>query len=200
MNTSPASRLERRKAQTRSAILESAAALFNASGFDSTSIQQIAERAETGVGTLYGYFASKNDVLRAVIASGSEEAAQRYRTIVTEGMPIAERFILALDMFAAYIAANRELLRAAMRLRGQPQPGVEDAPGGWVYEAFRSQIEAGIERGEFRSVPIETAARTIIMTYATALLGIGLWHGGEDDPRLIQDLRRLVTGMLFVQA
>ena len=200
MNSSPASRLERRKAATRTAILEAASALFNASGSDSTSIQQIAARADAGVGTLYGYFASKDDVLRAVIVEGGEAAAHRYRATVHENMPLAERFILALDLFAGYIAENRELLRAAMRLRAGPETNGRDTPGAWVYEAFRSLIQAGIDRGEFRAVPVEAAARTIIMTYATSLLGIGLWQGGETDPHLTEDLRELVRAMLFAPA
>ena len=200
MNSSPASRIERRKAATRTAILEAASALFNASGFDATSIQQIAARADAGVGTLYGYFASKDDVLRAVIVEGGEAAAQRYRATVHENMPLSERFILALDLFAGYIAENRELLRAAMRLRAAPDTNGRDTPGGWVYEAFRSLIQAGIDRGEFRQAPVETAARMIIMTYATSLLGIGLWQGGETDPQLIEDLRELVRAMLFAPA
>ncbi len=67
-------RLERRKARTRAAIIDAATALFHERGFEETSIQQIAERADTGVGTLYGYFGSKDQILREVLHLARNEA------------------------------------------------------------------------------------------------------------------------------
>ena len=81
------SRLERRKARTRATILEAAGALFRDNGYEETSIQQIAERADTGVGTLYGYFASKEEMLHEVLRQHSDEAIERYQASVDESTP-----------------------------------------------------------------------------------------------------------------
>ncbi|GAA1290042.1 TetR family transcriptional regulator [Pseudonocardia aurantiaca] len=56
--------LRERKAQrTREAIVAAAVELFEEHGYDSTSVAQIAERAEVGTRTFFRYFADKEDVL-----------------------------------------------------------------------------------------------------------------------------------------
>ena len=52
-----------RSRRTREAVLEAAIACFEDRGFDDTTTAAIAARAEIGVGTLYGYFRDKREVL-----------------------------------------------------------------------------------------------------------------------------------------
>ncbi len=59
---------ERQKAGRREGILKAAATLFRRDGFAATSIEQIAELAELSAGTVYNYFASKGDLLLALVA------------------------------------------------------------------------------------------------------------------------------------
>jgi len=64
---------ERQKAGRREGILKAAGLLFRRDGFAATSIEQIAERAELSTGTVYNYFASKGDLLLALVALDGEE-------------------------------------------------------------------------------------------------------------------------------
>jgi len=57
---------ERKKRRTRAAILAAARDLFQSQGFDETSIEQIAERAEVSRGTLFNYFSTKEALLREI--------------------------------------------------------------------------------------------------------------------------------------
>lgn len=50
---------ETKAARTRAQIIEAAIALFLRSGYDATTMEEIAERAEIGTSTLYRYFPSK---------------------------------------------------------------------------------------------------------------------------------------------
>ena len=58
----PSDRRERRKADTRRRIVEAASELFWAKGYDATSIQDIADRADIAPATLYLHFTGKADV------------------------------------------------------------------------------------------------------------------------------------------
>ena len=49
--------------RTRTAILEAALDLFSEQGFDPTTMEQIAARAEVGIATLYRYFPTKDGIL-----------------------------------------------------------------------------------------------------------------------------------------
>jgi AcrR family transcriptional regulator len=64
---------ERQKAGRREGILKAAGLLFRRNGFAATSIEQIAEVAELSTGTVYNYFASKGDLLLALVALDGEE-------------------------------------------------------------------------------------------------------------------------------
>lgn len=54
---------ELRKHRTRHAIVRAAYELFTDRGFDSTSMEQIADRAEVALRTLYRYFPTKLDIV-----------------------------------------------------------------------------------------------------------------------------------------
>lgn len=191
----PGSRLARRKARTRAAILEAAGALFRDSGYEETSIQQIAERADTGVGTLYGYFASKEEMLREVLRQHSDEAIERYHAAVDESTPAIERLCTALDTFAAYILENKPVLLAAFQVHSRSAFGGHE-PMEWLVTAYGSLLEEGMARGELRRVPMETTARTLITTYLVAMLGLGMWERGKDAASTRRELQEMTRTML----
>jgi len=70
-------RRERDKLLQRARMLAAALELFSEKGFHNVSMQEIAHRAEYATGTLYGFFASKEDLYRALMLdlSGRMEAA-----------------------------------------------------------------------------------------------------------------------------
>ena len=60
-----ASRQERRRRRTRDVLYRTALRLFKEKGFDATTVHQITEAADTGKGTFFHYFSTKDHVLVA---------------------------------------------------------------------------------------------------------------------------------------
>jgi AcrR family transcriptional regulator len=60
-------RREREKQMRRQSILSAAEILFAHNGYRRTKIEDIAEKAEVSVGTVYGYFQNKEELLAAVL-------------------------------------------------------------------------------------------------------------------------------------
>lgn len=189
-------RLERRKARTRAAILAAASQLFHQQGFEDTSIQQIAELADTGVGTLYGYFNSKEDLLREVLRASRDESIARYRAAVAGNTPAIDRICTALSAVAEYLEANRRLLVSTFRLAARGHALDEDYAE-WLLQGFTELIDSGIASGEFRTVPADAAARLLITAVMTASLGIGAWAGRTGDPSLISEIQQLARALLL---
>jgi AcrR family transcriptional regulator len=187
-------RLERRKARTRAAILDAASRLFHERGYEETSIQTVAEGADTGVGTLYGYFASKEDILRAVLEAQRDEAVARYHSSVAGDTPSIDRLEVALSTLAEYITANRGILLAAFHI-GRREGG-DDQPLEWLVTAYKMLIADGIARQSLARVPVDTTARCLVGTWLMALLGIGIWKGRENSPETLSDLRALTRQLL----
>jgi len=190
-----AGRLERRKARTRAAILEAARSLFQERGYDETAIQQIAERADAGVGTLYGYFPSKEDILKEVLRQNSNEAVERYLAAVNAGTPAIDRICKALGTFAEYIKENRTVLLAAFQIAARNRQ-IDEAPMDWLAGAYEAMITEGVSAGTIKAVPAATTARLLVGTYLQAMLGIGVWHERQNDPQTERELEAVVRTLL----
>src|SRR5512147_893772 len=67
------SRLERRKEETKKKILTTAMQLFRDQGFDSVSMETIAEEVDIAKGTLYNYFPVKEAILDEYIRRGFKD-------------------------------------------------------------------------------------------------------------------------------
>jgi AcrR family transcriptional regulator len=59
---------EKKKIKRRKRILKAATRLFQNRGYADTTINAIAEKADVGVGTIYNYFSSKNEILLNIVA------------------------------------------------------------------------------------------------------------------------------------
>ena len=189
-------RLERRKARTRAAILSAASRLFLRNGYEDTSIQQIAELADTGVGTLYGYFASKDEVLREVLREHSANAVQSYRAAVERSTPSIDKIILGLAEYRRYIRDNQKLITAAFYVSTRDGRVLEDT-NEWLLRTYTQMVEEGIERGEFKDLPAEAAARWLLNVHANAVLGLGIWRGVQGEPATEQAIEDLTRAMLM---
>lgn len=60
-------RKEREYLQHRTEILNTALELFSEKGYNNVSMQEIAEKSEFAVGTLYNYFANKEELYKALL-------------------------------------------------------------------------------------------------------------------------------------
>lgn len=189
------SRIERRKARTRAAILAAAAGLFHERGFEATAIVDIAERADTGAGTLYGYFGSKEEILREVVRQSFHNVIARYWAVVDEHTPAIDRLLFALEQFAAYVAENRTLLSSTVRIPLNRAPSEGPFPA-WVVASVRDMVQQGVAGGELRPVPIDTTVRMLLNTYLMANLGAGVWQGHEDDPETAAGLAVITRSLL----
>jgi len=69
----------------RRQIMEGARAVFLASGFDGASMNDVARSAGVSKGTLYAYFASKDDLFEAIIRGEFAQAAERMCAFRREG-------------------------------------------------------------------------------------------------------------------
>lgn len=77
-----ASLRERQKERRSREILAAATALIGEKGYDETSVEEIAARAEVGVATVYNYFGSKNELLHALLSAYIEKELARGATVV----------------------------------------------------------------------------------------------------------------------
>ena len=78
------SRKEREKLARRELIIDTAEELFSQKGFDGATMDEVAERAELGKGTLYLHFKSKSSIFLAICERGSSLLNKRMSKVLTE--------------------------------------------------------------------------------------------------------------------
>ena len=73
---------DRQKADRHRRMIDAAAHLFNHNGYESTSMEAIADRAEVSVGTVYNYYNNKAEILLAIVSDEGEKVHQAGARII----------------------------------------------------------------------------------------------------------------------
>lgn len=104
---------ERKKQQTRSALVDAALALFEAKGFEAATVEEIAAAADVSPRTFFRYFAAKEGVLLAV----HDEEFDRLLAAIDGGAGLAEAIVGALDRDHERLHRVQDLLARTPALR-----------------------------------------------------------------------------------
>lgn len=108
---------ERKKANTRDAIEQATIRLFDAQGYDATTVEQIAEAAEVSVRTFYRYFDSKDAVIFARFDGYLDGFCRAIRER-DRGGDCFSSIAAVSEQFAANLEQERTWLLAYYRLVG----------------------------------------------------------------------------------
>jgi AcrR family transcriptional regulator len=170
-------RLDRRKARTRQALIDAAVRLITAGRGDRASIAEITEEADIGFGSFYNHFDSKEQLFQ----DASQDVLERWGQVV--------------DRAITGITDPAELFAVGMRISGRlgwTHPDIAgfltgtgldvlDIPGGLASRALRD-IEAGQVAGRF-TVPDPEIALSAV---AGGLLG--LWRVCQRRPGRVDEV------------
>jgi len=166
LDTKP--RWERRKEARPQELLAAAIDLFVERGFASTRLEDVARRAGVSKGTLYLYFANKEELFKAVVRDSIV-------TVIGE----AELSVAEFDGHSAELLRN-VIMAWWQRVGATKVSGISKlvtAEAGNFPELAKfyqeevisrgtgmisSMLERGIERGEFRCIDVRQMARVLI--------------------------------------
>jgi AcrR family transcriptional regulator len=177
----PLSRRERRRLEIRERIVETAIVLFEAHGYEATTVHEIAERADVAYGTFFRHFPTKHDLLR-------ELSDRALRDLFTDVEEIRKRPGSFTDHFIALFEGTAEradkmspntrgLLRAMLQAA---YPEKADADDRRMRSAFRIFMDDGFAAGALRDdVDPETLIEVVIGTWYSMFRS---WVYSDDYP------------------
>ena len=169
MNASPPHAPRQRRKETRpQELLDAALTLFVEKGFAATRSEEVAHAAGVSKGTLYLYYPSKEELFKAVVR-------QNLSNLIAEGIELAE----------SYQGSTSELLVELMNIWWQrfgntPAAGIHKVVLSEVRNfpelaqfysdeviapadrLFSGAVQRGIERGEFRELPVHEVAHALM--------------------------------------
>ncbi len=168
---------EEKKRRNKQAILEAAIALCSESGYENTSIEDIAKMAGVGKGTVYSYFQTKKDIIKGFCEYELEKIHIKLVSRSDQDAPILEQMLTIYMTEFHHVTQNREFGRIFMRESIFPsdydRQGDEEMEDKYFQLLFPI-LEKGQERGELRK-DIELLFITAHF-YGLYILVISAWY------------------------
>ncbi len=189
---------QRRKEARPQELLDAALALFVEKGFAASRAEEVAQRAGVSKGTLYLYYASKEELFKAVVR-------QNLSALIAEGQAAV----------ASFEGSSSELLSFLLhtwweRIGNTPAAGIHKVVLAEVRNfpelaqfytdeviipadrLFTGCLQRGVDSGEFRSMPLHEVAHAlmaplIFMAVHRHSFGACPVRGPDMDPALMLD-------------
>lgn len=147
------SRRERRRLETRTRIIEAAHILFQASGYQATTVAEICDHADVAYKTFFNHFPSKHEVLNEVEARSLETLLDHLRHVLAINGTTRERIATLFEIIATEAEAagpmHRELLTEM--IHSAHRRGDEPDQIRLVVAAIEQIVQAGIDQGDVRT-------------------------------------------------
>jgi TetR/AcrR family transcriptional regulator, cholesterol catabolism regulator len=166
-------RRERKKQEVLQRIQNAATELFQEKGFEATTVEEMAERADVAKGTFFNYFPRKDALLEwlgDMMVQQVQEELGRPDEWTGTALRQIERLYFALgDRAERDPELSKMVLIESMRRFWLRTEG--DHREQWFHSLTRGVLERAKERGELEGeFDLDTAARLLEATYFTTLL------------------------------
>lgn len=159
-----------RRAERIPQIIQAAMVVFARNGFAQTRMEDIAQEAGLSKATLYLYFASKDDLIAAILQTFFEEGFTELRSLLTAEGTVSHaltgwtrRHMQKMQEHSAFLSIGFEFHALAARHAATRQIMQH------YYHQYRASIAAllqkGIEQGEFHVSDTQAIAIAIISVY-----------------------------------
>ena len=145
-----APRRPRQRMDVRAALIDAAREVLTQDGYEALTIRRVAERAEYGLGTVYSYFADKDDLLYTLVQEDFARLTQALRDIrdTHHGAAAVREMLLSYARMGLARPRSYEIMfMLRPRLAGR---SVGDDTDEHAYAIFRGCIVDAIRAGEFR--------------------------------------------------
>ena len=190
-------------AETRERIIFAARQVFSELGYDASTFQEIAERADLTRPAINHYFSNKRDLYQNVLDT-------THTGLIEAGIAVAAGQSTLLDKLTALmsgmLAAHREIDSAAAflvtsMLEAHRHPELKNdeyAPRDGIRTFLADAVSDAIANGELTD---ETDGNALIQMLLVLMFGMGFYAGfvGTDDEvaAVIDRLRRLLSNDLW---
>lgn len=188
--------MPRISSKTKAKLIDVARKLFAQKGIEKTTMNDIAEESTFGRRTLYTYFKSKNDLVKAIIESELQTLYQSIESLGDEGLSPDEKLI---RLTFVRLSALRETVRRNGNLRAEFFKDI------WRVEMVRKEFDRkeiaylesilyeGCEQDIFTIHDVPRTA--IVLHFALKGLEVPFFRGllpldynSEDDRKLISNI------------
>ncbi len=149
----------------RERILMAALKVFSRKGFHRVKVEEIAQEAEIGKGTIYEYFESKEDIFQQIFQLSSERYTSIFRDMETQGKDLWDKVRILTVKHIEFFKMHKEMSTFVLEGQSRPMEGLRE----WTMEQkeqrqgiVRELFSQAVERGEIREVDPDLASRMVL--------------------------------------
>lgn len=189
-----------RLAETRARILAATTAHIDQHGFHQTSLQRVAKAAGVTVGAVQHHFASKADLLAAVLEDGFRNLSFQLETVLLDGASLEERISAFVDH--SWQHCNSPQYQSNLHiLLGMRKENAEHFEH-WLHETLGHVVREGFDiwLRIFRDVKLAEAEHFDILLYCfSSLSGTALLSRISQVPERVESDLRILKELLLLR-
>lgn len=187
----------------RQEILEAAAKSFSLFGYKATTMDQVAKIANVGKGTIYTFFANKEELFNAIVLQMVEEMRAASDAVTVEGASFEQnaharlmqmlKFRETHQLYAKLIDEGKELRTPAVI---EVLAEIENE----IVSYIKTKIERAVNKGELKPCDSELVAFLLFKSYLALVVDWGKTHEDEElsEERIAGLLRSTIFTSLLV--
>ena len=172
-------------------ILESAAQVFSRNNFHAVKVQEIAEEAGVGKGTIYEYFSSKEELFIEMVREGFRVYRDRVFMNPEDDRELWVKLEAFIRKNAEFIWENQQI--ACFLIRSNHP--FQDKLAGLMLDLRATLLEnlvttfrVAVERGEVKGITPEIAARMLWGAVSEVIAGMILFERVKPGDAVIQEV------------
>jgi TetR/AcrR family transcriptional regulator, cholesterol catabolism regulator len=166
-------RRERKKRESEQRIRTTALQLFREKGYEATTVEEIAERADVSKGTFFNYFPRKDSLLEALAQDLVEELLDELGPVESWEGTAHDQLLRVFMRIGDFVARDPELSKVMLIenlrrfwLRTEPDPMEEE-----FRDIMHYVLRRGVERGEVDGgAEVELSAKLVEAAYFTTMV------------------------------
>lgn len=139
-------------------ILKAAVDLFSERGFERTTVDEIASRANVGKGTIYLYFENKEKIFIAILEEGIQTVIRKMEQILSESGDFRKRLQTLLTEHLQFADEHREfykvLFKERLNMKLIGDKGAQDRiieKHKKTHQLITQFMQVGIDQNQFRN-------------------------------------------------
>lgn len=187
--------------EKREHILQAATEIFSQYGFHKATVEQIAEKAHIGKGTVYLYFSSKQELFRGVVFEGFLKLFEEMDTRLSQKETLLDKLYEFVILQVAFFDNHRDLANILTREQGNFDSELQKSF--WeLEERYHCLIEMlmqeGMKEGTIKDMDVKKTALFFWGTLHSFFVFKFFHPEAKDDAFSPQDCARFIVD-LFLQ-
>ncbi|MDO9574465.1 MAG: TetR/AcrR family transcriptional regulator [Candidatus Contubernalis sp.] len=185
----------------RTRILMAALKVFSRRGFHQVKVEEIAQEAEIGKGTIYEYFESKEDIFHQIYRLSSERYTSVFQEMQTQGTDLWDKIKILSLKHIEFFQTHKDM--SAFVLDGQSRP--LESLNEWLMEQkeqrqelVREMLAQAVENGEIRKVDPDLASRMVMGLIFSVFGGMIFMEGTVPEEKTVEGMLDILKkGLIY---